>query len=113
MSFMPKWKEGDRVRVISRDVTEEDRKKNRYFEHMAGLTGVIQNVYGDSEIAVRVEPESMSKITREVHIKATERMKDKFLDGLPQEQRRNLTEEELNFKAQYVLLVQESDLEAA
>jgi hypothetical protein len=38
-------------------------------------------------------------------------MKDKFLDGLPQEQRRNLTEEELDFKAQYVLLVQAVDLE--
>ena len=113
MFLMPKWKEGDRVRVISRDVTEEDRKKNRYFEHMAGVTGVVQNVYGEAEIAVRVEPASMSKITRDVHTKATERMKDKFLDGLPQEQRRNLTEEELDFKAQYVLLVQSSDLEAA
>jgi len=108
---MPKWKEGDLVRVIAREVTEEDRKKNRYFEHMAGLSGTIQNVYSDAEVAVRVDPASMSKITREVHNTATQRMKDKFLDGLPQEQKRNLTEEELDFKAQYVLLVQATDLE--
>jgi len=108
---MPKWKEGDLVRVIAREVTEEDRKKNRYFEHMAGLSGTVQNVYSDAEIAVRIDPASMSKITKDVHTTATERMKDKFLDGLPQEQRRNLTELELDFKAQYVLLVQSSDLE--
>ncbi len=107
---MAKWKEGDHVRVIAREVTDEDRKKNRYFEHMAGVSGLVQNVYNDAEIAVRVDPESMSKITRDVHTKATERMKDKFLEGLPQEQKRNLTEEELDFKAQYVLLVQADDL---
>ena len=109
---MLKWKEGDQVRVISREVTEEDRKKNRYFEHMSGLSGTVQNVYSDAEIAVRVDSSSMSKITREVHTMATQRMKDKFLDGLPQEQKRNLTEEELDFKAQYVLLVQATDLES-
>ena len=110
---MAKWKEGDLVRVISREVTDEDRKKNRYFEHMAGLKGTIENVYSDLEIAVRVEPESMSKITRDVHTTATQRMKDKFLESLPQEQKRNLSEAELDFKAQYVLLVQETDLEKA
>jgi len=108
---MAKWKEGDSVRVISREVTEEDRKKNRYFEHRAGLSGIIENVYSDAEIAVRVDTTSMSKITLDVHTTATQRMKDKFLDGLPQEQRRNLTEAELDFKAQYVLLVQATDLE--
>ncbi|MDR3691379.1 MAG: hypothetical protein P4L46_18510 [Fimbriimonas sp.] len=110
---MPKWKEGDHVRVIARDVTEEDRKKNRYFEHMAGLTGTIESVYSDTEIAVKVDPSSMSKVTLDVHTKSTERMKDKFLEGLPQEQKRNLTEPELAFKAQYVLLVQATDLENA
>lgn len=108
---MPKWKEGDQVRVIARPVTEDDRKKNRYFEHMAGLAGTVENVYSDTEIAVRVDAASMSKITREVHETATQRMKDKFLDGLPQEQRRNLTDGELDFRAQYVILVQTSDLE--
>ena len=103
---MAKWKVGDRVQVVTRDVTDEDRKKSRYFEHMAGVIGEVQSVYSDSEVAIRVERSSMNKITADVHAKATERMKDKFLDGLPQEQRRNLTEEELDFKAQYVLLVQ-------
>jgi len=107
---MAQWKEGDLVQVISREVTEEDRKKNRYFEHMAGLKGTVQNVYNDAEIAVRVDPTSMSKVTHDVHTRSTQRMKDKFLDGLPQEQRRNLTEGELDFKAQYVVLVQSTDL---
>src|SRR5476649_932474 len=103
---MAQWKEGDKVQVIAREVTDEDRKKNRYFEHMAGLSGTVQNVYSDAEVAVRIDPSSMSKVTLDVHTKSTQRMKDKFLDGLPQEQKRNLTEEELDFKAQYVVLVQ-------
>lgn len=113
LNGMPKWKEGDHVRVIAREVTEEDRKKNRYFEHMAGVSGTVENVYSDAEIAVKVDTASMSKITLDVHTKATQRMKDKFLEGLPQEQRRNLTEEELDFRAQYVLLVQSDDLVSA
>jgi len=108
---MSKWKEGDHVRVVSRPVTEEDRKKNRYFDHMSGLTGIVQNVYSEGEIGVRVDPESMSPVTRVVHKTATERMRKKFLDDAPEVVKKSLTPEELEFDAHYVLLVQSSDLE--
>ncbi len=110
---MPKWKEGDRVRVVTRAVTEEDRKKSRYFEHMGGLIGVVQHAYSEAEIAISVEPSSMSKITGDVHKTATTRMRDKFLGSISEEQKKQLTKEELDFDAHYVLLLQESDLEAA
>jgi hypothetical protein len=110
---MPKWKEGDRVRVISRTVTEEDRKKNRYFEHMAGLVGSVQNVYADSQVAVRVDPESMTKVTAEVHKAATQRMRDRFAKDTSEEQKKQLTKEEMEFNANYVVLVQQTDLEGA
>jgi ribosomal protein L21E len=107
---MANWKEGDHVKVVSRTVTEEDRKKNRYFEHMSGLTGTVQNVYSESEIAVRVDPESMSKITKDVHKIATERMRSRFLDDSSEAVKKSLSPEELEFNAHYVLLVQSSDL---
>ena len=110
---MANWTEGDHVRVVTRPVTDEDRKKNRYFDHMAGLTGTIQNVYSETEIAIRVDRESMSKITAEVQKTATNRMRQKFLDGTSEEQKKTLTKEELEFDAHYVLLVQGSDLEVA
>jgi hypothetical protein len=110
---MSKWKPGDHVRVITRPVTDEDRKKNRYFEHMAGLTGTVQSVYSDAEIAVRVDRESMSKVTADVHKTATLRMREKFASQASEEQKKSLNKEELEFDANYVQLVQGSDLEKA
>jgi len=110
---MPKWNEGDRVRVVERKVTDEDRKKNRYFEHMAGLVGNVQQVYSDTEIAVQVDRATLGDVTAEVHKMATQRMKEKFMASISEEQRRGLSKEEQDFDANYVLLVQSSDLEKA
>lgn len=108
---MSKWMVGDRVRVVQRAVTEDDRKKYRYFEHMAGLSGSVQNVYSDTEVAVRVDIEALSEISRDVHQTATQRMRDKFLSNISEEQKKTLTKEELDFNAHYVLLVSGEDLE--
>lgn len=110
---MSKWKEGDRVRVKTRPVTEEDRKKNRYFEHMAGLTGVVTNVYSDNQVALRVDIDSTTPITREVLGAATKRMRDGFLNDISEAQKKLLTKEEMEFEANYVVLTQAGDLEAA
>lgn len=110
---MPTWKEGDRVRVIRRPVTDEDRRKSRYFDHMADLTGVVQQAYSEDEIAIRVDPSSMTEVTADVVKTATQRMRDKFVAGVSEEQRKQLTKEELEFEANYVLLVRSVDLEAA
>ncbi len=110
---MPNWKAGERVRVVTRAVTEDDKKKNRYFEHMAGLTGTIQQVYSETEIAVEIEPASMSKVSTDVHRTATQRMREKFQGQISEEQKKQFTKEELDFDAHYVLLVQSNDLEKA
>jgi hypothetical protein len=108
---MPNWKSGDRVVIKSRPVTEEDRKKNRYFEHMAGLTGNIQTVYEDGQVALQVEPSSLNSVNREVHDTATHRMWEKFAGFINEDQRKALTKEEMEFDTNYVLLVQAGDLE--
>lgn len=109
---MPNWKEGERVQIVERPVTEDDRKSNRYFNHMAGLKGTIQNIYSNDEIAVKIDPDTMSKITTTVHETSTKRMRQKFLNNIPEEQKKTLTSEELNFGANYVLLVRSDDLQA-
>jgi hypothetical protein len=108
---MPNWKEGDIVRVIQRPVTEEDRKTNRYFDHMAGLVGTVQNVYSNEEIAIKTDPPSLTDVTAKVHKAATQRMREKFLNNVSEEQKKLLTSEELNFNVNYVLLVRSNDLE--
>jgi|SRR5579862_9711691 len=110
---MPNWKEGERVRVVSRAVTEEDRKKNRYFEHMANMSGTIQTIYNAEEIAIRVDSAAMTDVTKKVHNMAVSRMREKFLSSVSEEQKKQLTNEELNFDAHYVLLVRAADIEKA
>ncbi|MBX3120154.1 MAG: hypothetical protein KF784_13900 [Fimbriimonadaceae bacterium] len=108
---MSKVVEGDKVRIVTRAVTEEDRKSNRYYDHMGGLTGTVQNVYGADEVAVMVDLDSLSEVSRNVHTVANERMREKFLGSVSEEQKKLLTDEELNFMAHYMLLVRQADLE--
>jgi hypothetical protein len=102
-----KIKEGDRVRVVRREVTAEDRKANRYFEHMAGLVGEVQSVYGPEEVAVRVDEDTLAHVARSVRDEVVRRMRIK----IPEEQKNSLPPERLNFSANYVLLVRADDLE--
>jgi len=108
---MSKWKEGDRVRIVARPVAEEDLKSSRYYDHMAGLVGTVQNIYSDTEIAVKIDPEFMTKVTAEVQKEATMRMREKFLTNATEEQKKQFTKEEMEFDAHYVQLVQSKDLE--
>jgi len=107
---MKALKEGDQVKIVTREIGEDDRKKNRYFAHMAGMTGVIQNLY-DDEVAVRVDVDSLVPITKDVHQQATLRMRERFVNNISEEQKKALTKEELDFDVHYVLLVNKNDLE--
>ena len=109
---MPTWKEGDRVRVVTRPVTDEDKKANRYFEHMAGVIGVVQNVYADGRYPIKVEMSSASQVVNDVVSVATKRMREKFASNATEEQKKALTKEEMEFTPNYVLLVEANDLEA-
>lgn len=108
-----KWKEGDKVRIIDREVTLDDRKSNRYFDHMQGLEGTVQNVYGPEEVAVKVDLTKLTPTPTAVHKEAVKRMREKFLGSISEEQKGKLTPEELNFSAHYMLLVRADDLEKA
>jgi hypothetical protein len=111
MEKMSLLKEGDHVQIVRRPVTAQDRKSGRYFEHMAGLKGIVQNIYGPDEIVVKIEPECLNEIAKDVHEKSVVRMREKFLGSLSEEQKSKLTPEELNFSAHYVLLVRSEDLQ--
>ena len=103
--------EGARVRVISRPVTDEDRKSQRYYEHMAGLVGTVENVYGDDDVAVRVDEETLPEATRVVHLEAGRRLRERFQHEVSEEAKSGLTPEELNFRPTFVILARQRDLE--
>jgi ribosomal protein L21E len=110
---MSTWKDGDKVRIVRREVTADDRKGNRYFEHMAGLTGTVTNVYSRDSVAVMINKETLSKVAASVHEEATRRMREKFMNNASEEAKAKLTPEELKFAAHYMLLVHGEDLEKA
>ncbi|HLO99279.1 MAG TPA: hypothetical protein VK171_11840 [Fimbriimonas sp.] len=106
-----KLKEGDRVRVLNREVTEDDKKNRRFYAHMAGLSGTVQNIYNAEEVAVRIDESAMSKISTEVHTEATARMRSKLIESISEVQRKELTKEELEFDTHFMLLFDSNDLE--
>ena len=110
---MSNVKEGDRVRVVTREQTEDDAKTNTYFPFYGGLTGSVSKVYSPTEVSIEVEPESLTREVRKRHEEVRDQMKTKWLDGLSEEGRAKLTEREKDFLLRYVILVKMDDLEKA
>jgi hypothetical protein len=108
---MAKVKEGDRVRVATREQTEEDIKANIYFGYYGGLTGVVTRVYNENEVTVEIEPESLTRDIRKRHEDVRDQMKTKWLDGLSEEGRSKLTEREKDFNLRFIILTKVDDLE--
>jgi ribosomal protein L21E len=108
---MPKITEGERVRVVSREQTEEDAKSCMYYPYFGGLTGEVQKAFNENEIVVDIDPESLTKDIRRRHEDVRDQMKTKWLEGLSEEGRSRLTEREKDFRLHYAILVAERDLE--
>lgn len=107
------FKEGDRVSIITREATEKDQKERRYFPFMGGLTGAVQNVYAENQIAVRIDESSLSKISLAAQKEATRRMREKLASNISEEQKKELTKEELEFDTHFMLLIHADDLQKA
>lgn len=110
---MARIAEGDRVRVVTREATDEDAKSNIYFGFYGGLTGSVMKVYDAGEVSVEVEQESLTREIRRRHEDVRDQMKTKWLDGLSEEGRSKLTEREKDFKLRFMILVKLDDLEKA
>lgn len=110
---MAKVKEGDRVRVVTRELTDQDKKVYSFFEHMQGMRGVVENVYSTDEVAVKVDLDCLPKVPADVHKAATKGMRDRFMENVSEEARKQLTKEELEFVPHYMILVRSDDLERA
>ncbi|QYK52600.1 MAG: hypothetical protein KF824_10080 [Fimbriimonadaceae bacterium] len=107
---MAKLAEGDRVEIVTRTVTEEDRSVHKFYEHMQGLTGIVSNYYNKDEVAVNIDLDCLTDVPKDVHKIATERVRERFNENVSEELKKLLEKDELNFTPHYVLLVREQDL---
>lgn len=106
------FKEGDRVQIVDREATAEDAKSGLFYNHFRGLIGTVQKMYDTQEAAVVIEEESLDEPVSERHTDVQEQMKTKWLDGLSEEGRNRLTEQEKDFRLRYTILVSVKDLKA-
>ena len=107
-----KFNEGDRVQIADRPATADDVKSGLFYDYFRGLTGTIQKLYATDEAALEIELESLDEKVANRHTDVQAAMKAKWLDGLSQEARERLTDEEKNFNLRYSLLVHSRDLTA-
>jgi ribosomal protein L21E len=104
------FKEGDRVQIVDREATADDIKSGLFYNHFRGLTGMVQKVYDSQEAAIEIEMESLEDPLSERHTDVQEQMKSKWLDGLSEEGRNRLTDQEKDFRLRYTVLVGVKDL---
>lgn len=104
-----KFKEGEYVAVVAREVTGADEKSGLYYRHFSGLSGTVDRIYG-SEVCINVDPESLPDDILKRHTDIQESMRKKWLNGLSGEARYRLTPEERQFNLAYTILVHSDDL---
>lgn len=109
---MPKFKEGERVRIKARQASEKEVLEGRYAPYLANATGTILKVYDAQQIAVNLDIDSLPEEVRQRHAEQQETMYRRWFDSLSEEARNRLTDEEKAFRLNYVVLVAESDLES-
>ena len=107
-----KFKEGDYVKIVARELTAADAKSGLYYQHFSGLQGTVDRIYGE-EICINVDPNTLPEGIRKRHTDIQESMRRKWLNGLSGEARHRLTPVERQFNLAYTILVQSTDLAKA
>ncbi len=105
------FKDGDRVQVVDREANAADVKSSLFYNHYRGLVGTVQKVFEASdEIAVTIDEDSLPEPICTRHLDIRQAMKSKWLDGLSEEARNRLSEQEKDFTLRYSILVSPTDL---
>ena len=105
------FKEGDRVQVVDREATAADIKSSLFYNHYRGLIGTVQRVFETTDdVAVTVDEASLPEAICTRHLDIRQQMKTKWLDGLSEEARNRLSEQEKDFALRYTILIEPKDL---
>lgn len=104
-------KAGDRVKIVTRDVTSEDPKTGLYYSYFGGLTGTVDRIYEDGSVCVDIDLEALTADMRERHQAMQETERQRWLANLSDEARNRLTAEQKKLKMSYKILTSKKDLE--
>mgnify|MGYP005842069291 CR=1 FL=1 len=104
-------KAGDRVSIVTREVTLDDDKTGLYRSYFGGLAGTVDRVYEDGSVCVDVDVESLPAEVRDRHLAMQESERKRWLENLPGEVRSRLTAEQRQLTMSYRILVSKKDIE--
>jgi len=104
---------GDRVRIVEREPGNPDIKSLTYYPFYQNLVGSVIKTYEDGSVTLNIERNSLPEDIRVRHETCESGMRDKWLDGLGEEEREKLSEKHKRFTLKYTLLVSSADLEPA
>lgn len=103
-------KVGDAVRVVDREATLADVKTGLFYNHFRNLSGIVERIYEDKTVCIDVELGTLPKDVAERHTEIGKEMRDKWIDGLSQEARSRLKEQDKRFQLRYKIVVAASDV---
>lgn len=106
-----KFNIGDRVVIKTREATEEDMVSHLYYNYFGGLKGVIVKQPEENNYAISVDRDSLPSDVLKRHKEIEKLERERWLSGISEEQKRNMTAEQKQFKFDYTVLVAENDLE--
>ncbi|MBR4748215.1 MAG: hypothetical protein IK083_01405 [Abditibacteriota bacterium] len=103
---------GDRVSIVKRPVTDEDIDNQLYFEYFGGLRGTVMKINRDGSVCVNVDLDSLRPDFQKRHQELEKLERERWLNSLSEEAKRNMTGEQKQYKIDYTILVDPKDLVA-
>jgi hypothetical protein len=107
-----RFKEGDYVKIVTREVTTADIKSGMFYSFFCGLAGTVDRIY-NKEICIKLDLDTLPEDMQKRHLSVQESIRRKWLNNLSGETRNRLTPEERRLELSYTILVQSTDLEKA
>lgn len=110
---MPPLKTGNRVKINDRDMTLADVKSGLYYDYFRNMIGTIERIYDDNTACINVDLDSLTDGVINNHRQIEESIRNKWINGLGQEQKGKMKESDKKLSLRYNILVGISDLSPA
>lgn len=99
------------MKIADREMTSADVKSGLFYDYFRNLVGVVDRVYEDDTICVKVDQDSLPEDVYKCHLEVQHAVRTRWLNGLGQEQRDRLSETDKSVVLGYNILVGAGDLE--
>lgn len=106
-----KFSIGERVVIKTREATDDDMLSQLYYNYFGGLRGVIVKEPEENHFAISVDRDSLPSDILKRHKEIEKLERDRWLAGISEEQKRNMTAQQKQYTFDYTVLVDANDLE--